>query len=75
MKWEQIQARWQEYQSQVLQRWGALTDNDLLIIDGRRDVLAGRIQERTGIARALVEQEIDEFEAACLCPTPAAGTP
>jgi uncharacterized protein YjbJ (UPF0337 family) len=75
MQWEQIQATWHEYKGQILQHWGALTDNDMVTIDGRRDELADRIQERTGVARELVEIQIAEFEAACLCATPAAGTP
>ena len=74
MKWEQIQAKWYEYKSQVKQRWGALTDDDLAVINGKRDVLAGKIHDRTGVAKDLVERQIADFEIGCVAATPAVGT-
>jgi uncharacterized protein YjbJ (UPF0337 family) len=68
MNWEQIQGKWQEYKGKAKQRWGKLTDNDLTVIDGKRDVLAGKIAERSGAAKEQIEKEITEFEASC-CPT------
>jgi len=65
MNWEQIQGKWQEYKGKVKQRWGKLTDNDLTVINGKRDVLAGKILERSGATKAQVEKEIAEFEAGC----------
>ena len=43
MNWEQIQGKWREYKGQIKQRWGHLTDDDLKVIDGKRDVLAGKL--------------------------------
>lgn len=76
MNWEQIQGKWQEYRGQVKQRWGKLTDNDLKVIAGKRDVLAGKLLASYGKTKEQVEKEIVEFEAACKnCDTakPAAG--
>ena len=80
MNWQQIQGKWQEYKGRAKQRWGNLTDNDLTVIDGKRDVLAGKLLASFGNSKERVEKEIAEWEAACdACdaPKPAAavGTP
>ena len=77
MNWDQIQGKWQEYRGQIKQRWGKLTDNDLTVIRGKRDVLAGKLLASYGNTKEQVEREIAEFEATCKhCePTkPAAGS-
>lgn len=68
MNWEQIKGKWQEYKGKAKQRWGHLTDNDLTVINGRRDELAGKLLERKGATKAQVEKEITEFEGACCAP-------
>lgn len=74
MNWKQIQDKWHDYKGQIQQRWVKLTDDDITIINGRREVLAGKILERSG-ARDQIEREIVAFEAECKVATPAAGTP
>lgn len=65
MNWEQIQGKWQEYKGHAKQRWGKLTDSDLTVINGKRDVLAGKLLTTYGNTKERVEQEIAEFEASC----------
>ena len=45
----------------VKEKWGSLTDDDLDRVDGRRDQLEGIIQERYGIAKDQVRQDIDRW--------------
>jgi uncharacterized protein YjbJ (UPF0337 family) len=61
MNWDQVEGKWNECKGQVKEKWGRLTDDDLDIIDGRRQQLVGRIQERYGIAKDAAEQQADEF--------------
>jgi uncharacterized protein YjbJ (UPF0337 family) len=75
MKWDQIGGKWMEFRNRVMYRWGELTDQDILTINGKRETLAGKIRERTGAAKDQVEKEIAEFEASCNCSRPSAGTP
>jgi len=75
MNWEQISGKWMDLKGQVKQRWGKLTDQDLVTINGKRETLAGKIRERTGASKEQVEKEIAGFEASCKCSTPAVGTP
>lgn len=77
MNWDQIQGKWLEYKGQVKQRWGKLTDNDLTVINGKREVLAGKLQKLSGNTKEQVEKEIADFEAACKAckpEKPAAGS-
>lgn len=61
MNWDQIKGNWKQFVGQVKERWGKLTDDDLTVVEGRRDQLAGRLQERYGYHKDQAEREIDEF--------------
>ena len=43
------------------EKWGKLTDDDLAVINGRRDQLEGKIQERYGIAKDQVRSDVDTW--------------
>ena len=45
----------------VKEKWGKLTDDDLAVINGRRDQLEGKIQERYGIAKDQVRSDVDTW--------------
>jgi uncharacterized protein YjbJ (UPF0337 family) len=75
MNWDQIQGKWLETKGQVKQRWGKLTDRDLTVIDGKRDVLAGKLLGLYGNTKEQVEKEIAEFEKTCRVEDRAAGSP
>lgn len=57
-----IAGKWKQLKGSIKTRWADLNDDDLLSIDGHRDRLIGRIQERYGIARENAEQQVREFE-------------
>jgi len=61
MNWDQISGSWKEFQGKVREKWGKLTDDDLDVVAGKRDQLAGAIQRRYGIAKEQAEQELDQF--------------
>ena len=64
MNWDQIQGDWKQFTGQVKEKWGKLTDSDLTVIAGKREQLAGILQERYGYAKEQVEMELDEFAKA-----------
>jgi len=74
MNWDQIQGKWLEMKGQVKQRWGKLTDRDLTVIDGKRDVLAGKLLGLYGTTKEQVEKEIADFEKASRAEDKAAGS-
>ena len=63
MNWDQVQGNWKQFKGQARQQWGKLTDDDLDVIEGNREELVGRIQERYGKGKADAEREIDAWLA------------
>jgi len=61
MNWGQIQGNWKQLTGKVKAKWGKLTDDDLTVIAGKRDQLAGILQERYGYAKDHAEKELDTF--------------
>ena len=61
MNWDQIEGQWKQYKGKAKAQWGKLTEDDLDVIDGRREQLAGKIQERYGYEKERAEREADEF--------------
>ena len=62
MNWDQASGMWHQFKGSVRERWGKLTDDDLAVIDGKRDRLVGKIQERYGLSRDQAEQQIAEWK-------------
>lgn len=52
---------WHQMKGKVKERWGKLTDNDLLQLEGHGEQLAGLLQERYGLAREEAERQAMEF--------------
>ena len=62
MDWNQVEGNWKQVRGNVKKQWGKLTDDDLTAIDGRREILEGRIQERYGYTKDRVRKEIEEWQ-------------
>lgn len=63
MTWDIIEGQWHEIKDRLRSRWGKLTNDDLFVIAGQRDVLVGRIQQRYGLVRADAELEVEGWLA------------
>jgi uncharacterized protein YjbJ (UPF0337 family) len=61
MNWDTVQGNWTELKGKIKHQWGKLTDDDLKAIEGDRDQLAGRLQQRYGYAKDKVDAEIDNW--------------
>jgi uncharacterized protein YjbJ (UPF0337 family) len=61
MNWDQLEGKWTQNKGKVKEKWGKLTDDDLDVINGRRQQLVGKIQERYGLAKEAAEKQTDEF--------------
>jgi uncharacterized protein YjbJ (UPF0337 family) len=62
MNWDQIAGNWKEVTGKAKEQWGKLTDDDLHVVAGRRDQLAGKIQERYGVAKEEAERQLSAWE-------------
>ncbi len=61
MNTDQLKGNWKQMKGRLKERWGKLTNDDLTRIDGEREVLVGRMQERYGWAKDRAERELDAF--------------
>ena len=61
MNWEQIEGKWKQHAGAMKEKWGKLTDDDLTKINGEKEQLVGKIQERYGIAKEQAEAQLEEF--------------
>jgi uncharacterized protein YjbJ (UPF0337 family) len=68
MNADELRGKWNQFKGSAKQKWAKLTDDDLMAIDGQRDRLIGKIQERYGIAREEAERQLNEWKV------PAHGT-
>lgn len=57
-----IKGKWKQLGGRIKQQWGELTDNDLTVAEGDRDYLAGKVQERYGIAKDAAMEQVKDFE-------------
>jgi uncharacterized protein YjbJ (UPF0337 family) len=64
MDWNRVEGNWKQVKGKVKEKWGKLTDDDLDVINGRRDQLEGKIQERYGIAKDQAKKDIDTWYGA-----------
>lgn len=61
MNWDTLAGKWRELSGTVKSKWGKLTDDDLQMIAGKKDVLVGRLQQRYGFQKDRAEREVDDF--------------
>lgn len=64
MNWNIVEGNWEQFKGEVKVQWGKLTDDHLDVIAGKRDVLAGKVQEAYGITQDEAEEQIKKFEEA-----------
>ncbi|MDN5869737.1 MAG: CsbD family protein [Nitrococcus sp.] len=62
MNWDQIKGNWSQLKGNARIQWGKLTDDELDQIEGHREVLIGKIQEKYGISKDEAEKQVKDFE-------------
>ena len=62
MNWDRIQGNWKQLTGNAKIQWAKLTDDDLEVVAGQREQLAGKIQERYGIAKEEAERQVAEWQ-------------
>lgn len=62
MNKDEVGGNWKQFKGKVKEQWGKLTDDDMTVIEGKRDQLVGKVQERYGYAKDEAEKEVKEWE-------------
>ena len=57
---EQIAGKWKQISGEA-KKWGKLTEDELMQINGNRDILAGKLQEKYRIFQEQAHKQIDDW--------------
>ena len=57
----QMKGSWNEIKGKLKQKYGQLTDDDLVFADGKEDELLGRLQKRVGRTKDQLRAEIADM--------------
>ena len=61
MNTDRTQGTWREVRGKIKEQWGNLTDDEIDQLEGRSDQLAGKIQQKYGLARDEAERQARDF--------------
>ena len=61
MNWDTVKGDWKQFSGTVKEKWGKLTDDDLTVINGKREQLEGKLQERYGHSKDQAKKEVDDW--------------
>ena len=62
MNWERIKGNWKQTKGRLRLKWGELTDDQVDVIEGRRYLLLGKLQEAYGVSADEAERQVSEWE-------------
>jgi uncharacterized protein YjbJ (UPF0337 family) len=62
MNWDRIEGNWKQFKSIVQQQWGQLTDEQLVVIAGKRGDLVGELQAAYGISKHAAEWQLSGWQ-------------
>ncbi len=57
----EFKGNWNEVKGKLKQKFAMLTDNDLLLIEGKQDELIGRLQVKLGKTKEEISKIISEL--------------
>jgi uncharacterized protein YjbJ (UPF0337 family) len=57
----QMKGSWNEMKGKLKQKYGQLTDQDLMFAEGKEDELLGRLQKRLGKTKDDLRAEIEKM--------------
>ena len=60
---DKIKGQWKQLSGKLKAKWGQLTDDDLKVAEGNSEYLAGKLQERYGIAKDEAQKQIKDFDS------------
>ncbi|MGH8615935.1 MAG: CsbD family protein [Gammaproteobacteria bacterium] len=61
MNWEQVQGHWKLLKGTVKQKWDNLTEEEIDMVEGKREELIGRLEVKYGYTKEKAEAEVDAW--------------
>ncbi len=62
MNEQQLKGKWTQVKGEVKRKWGRLTDDDLMEVEGNYEKLIGKVQERYGESEEDVKKWMDNLD-------------
>jgi uncharacterized protein YjbJ (UPF0337 family) len=62
MNWICIEGNWKQFKGNIKKQWSKFTDDQLDVIAGKRDYLAGKIQESYGVSKGEAEKQLAAWQ-------------
>ena len=59
---DKVEEKWTQVITEIKNRWSSLSVDDILQINGSKELLIIRIQEKCGKGKNEAEKEVDDFE-------------
>ena len=57
-----LKGNFAQVKGRIKQKWGQLTDDEIDEMEGHAEILAGKLQERYGLAKDEAERQAQEFQ-------------
>jgi uncharacterized protein YjbJ (UPF0337 family) len=61
MNEDRIKGNWKQFKGKIKQQWGKLTDDEIDTMEGKKDVMVGKIQEKYGLSKDEASRQYDDF--------------
>ncbi|GMX60406.1 CsbD family protein [Paenibacillus elgii] len=58
-----LKGKWRQLKGEAQKQWGKLTDDDLDVINGEKETLLGKLQEKYGHTKEAAQEEYDRWES------------
>lgn len=64
MDWDRIERNWDHFKGNAKRHWVKLSDEQLALVAGNREQLAGKIQEVYGLSKEMAERQLSAWQGA-----------
>ena len=64
MDWDRIALNWKHFKGNARRHWAKLSEEQLDLVAGKRDQLAGKIQEAYGVSKEIAERQLAAWQNA-----------
>ena len=65
MNKDQLEGKVDQLGGKIKEMWGRLSDDDIALVNGKREQFFGKLQETYGLAKEEAEKQLHELEKAC----------
>jgi uncharacterized protein YjbJ (UPF0337 family) len=65
MNKDTIQGNFEQLKGKIKESWGKLTDDDISLLNGKKEQFFGKVQEHYGMGKDEAQKHVDEMSRSC----------